>query len=236
VQVVVMGSEQHLRYCDWVRTRREIALEKSGGRIGYIHLPDMGTEGLVEFIEAFYPQVHKDALIIDCRYNGGGNVSQMVMDRLSREVWAFMKPRRNESSTYPAQTHMGPKVLLTNYFAGSDGDIGPQSFRLLGIGPIIGTRSWGGVVGIRSDKPFIDGGMSTQPEFAWWEPGSGWTLENRGVDPDVTLDILPPDSAAGNDPQLDAAIAHLLGELSRNPVVRPQPPAFPDKRMQAAPR
>jgi tricorn protease len=236
VQVVLMGSEHQLRYCDWVRTRREIALEQSSGRIGYIHLPDMGTEGLVEFIEAFYPQVHKDALIIDCRYNGGGNVSQMVMDRLSREVWAFMKPRRNDSSTYPAQTHMGPKVLLTNYFAGSDGDIGPQSFRLLGIGPIIGTRSWGGVVGIRSDKPFIDGGMSTQPEFAWWEPEAGWTLENRGVDPDVTLDILPPDSAAGNDPQLDAAIAHLMEELSRNPSVRPQPPAFPDKRMQAAPR
>lgn len=232
VQVELLGSDQHLRYCDWVRTRREIASERSGGRVGYIHLPDMGSEGLVEFIESFYPQVGKDALIVDCRYNGGGNVSQMIMSRLARKVWAYSSPRRGESSTYPEAVHVGPKVLLTNYFAGSDGDIGPQTFRLLGIGPIIGTRSWGGVVGIRSDKAFIDGGMSTQPEFAWWEPDAGWTLENHGVDPDVELDILPADSAAGRDPQLDAAVDYLLMQLNQHPPVKPTPPAYPNKSMR----
>ncbi len=238
VQVKLLGSDMHLRYCDWVRTRREAATERSSGRIGYIHLPDMGSEGLIEFIEAYYPQLDKDALIIDCRYNGGGNVSQMIMSRLARQVWGYQQPRRGKANTYPAATHIGPKVLLTNYFAGSDGDIGPQSFRLLGIGPIIGTRSWGGVIGIRSDKPFIDGGMSTQPEFAWWEPGpnGGWTLENHGVDPDVELDILPADSAAGRDPQLNAAIDYLIDQLDKHPPVKPVPPPLPDKASRVSGR
>jgi len=236
IQVKLIGSEHQLRYSDWVRTRREIASERSSGRIGYIHLPDMGPEGLVEFIEAYYPQLDRDALIIDCRYNGGGNVSQMIMERLARKVWAFQSPRRGQSFSYPEATHIGPKVLLTNQFAGSDGDIGPQSFKLLGIGPVIGMRSWGGVVGIRADKSFIDGGMSTQPEFAWWEPNGGWTLENHGVDPDVEIDITPADSTAGRDPQLDAAIDYLLDELTKHPPVRPKRPPFPDRSLNAAER
>ena len=228
VQVETLTSEIRLRYRDWCRQRREYADAQSRGRIGYIHIPNMGGFGLVEFIKGYYPQLDKDALIIDCRYNGGGFVSQMIIERLAREQWAYMKPRRGKTDAYPAESHLGPKAVLTNYFAGSDGDIGPESFKILGLGPVIGTRSWGGVVGIRSDKPFIDGGMSTQPEFAWWEPRRGWDMENSGVYPDIEVDILPEDYLAGRDPQMDTAIEYLLDALRQAPPA-PSVPAYPDK-------
>ncbi len=236
IQIETLEREVELRYRDWCRRKREHVEASSSGRIGYFHLPDMGGEGLVEFIKGFYPQAEKDALIIDCRYNGGGFVSQMIIDRLARERWAFMQPRRGKADTYPSVVHVGPKAMLTNYFAGSDGDIGPESFKMLGIGPVIGTRSWGGVVGIRADKAFIDGGMSTQPEFAWWEPKRGWDMENEGVFPDIEVDILPGDYAAGRDPQLERAIEHLRDELRRNPPERPEAPPLPDKSLRIGTR
>lgn len=125
-----------------------------------------------------------------------------MIERLERNPGAFMKPRCGEMSTYPAAVHIGRKVVLTNEKAGSDGDIFAESFQIPGLGPVIGMRSWGGVVGIRSNKPFIDGGISTQPEFVWWYPEKGWELENRGVEPNIEIDILPEDWIAGTDPQL----------------------------------
>ena len=147
-----------------------------------------------------------------------------------------MQPRRGQADTYPSVVHVGPKALLTNYFAGSDGDIGPESFKMHKLGPVIGTRSWGGVVGIRADKAFIDGGMSTQPEFAWWEPARGWDMENSGVYPDIVVDILPGDYAAGRDPQLDTAIKYLNGQLLDHPPARPEAPAYPDKSLRVGDR
>lgn len=229
VQIEALGSESRLMLRDWCRRNREYVDRKSEGRIGYVHLPDMSGSGLVEFTKGFYPQVDKDGLIIDVRYNGGGNVSQLVIDRLNRKLWAYMTPRRGKSGTYPARVHIGHKVVITNQNAGSDGDIFPESFQVLGLGPVIGMRSWGGVVGIRSDKPFIDGGRSTQPEFAWWYPAKGWDLENWGVEPDIEVDIFPGDWAAGRDPQLDRAIAELERMIHEKPVERHQHPAFPDK-------
>ena len=236
IQIVTLPSEVDLRYRDWCRQKREYVDAQSSGRVGYFHLPDMGGDGLVEFIKGFYPQAKKDALIIDCRYNGGGFVSQMIIDRLARERWAFMQPRRGQADTYPSVVHVGPKAMLTNYFAGSDGDIGPESFKMKGLGPVIGTRSWGGVVGIRADKAFIDGGMSTQPEFAWWEPQRGWDMENTGVFPDIEIDVLPGDYAAGRDPQLDKALEYLQEELRRNPPVTPEAPPLPDKSLRVGDR
>ena len=229
VQIETLQDENRLILRDWARRNREYVSEKSDGRFGYVHLPDMSGDGLVEFTKGFYPQLNTDGLIIDVRYNRGGNVSQLVIDRLKRKLWASMTPRRGYSSTYPARVHIGHKVVLTNQLAGSDGDIFPESFQILGLGPVIGMRSWGGVIGIRSDKPFIDGGMTTQPEFAWWYPEKGWGLENRGVEPDIEIDVLPEDWSAERDPQLDRAIAELEHMNQEKPVIRPQPPAIPDK-------
>lgn len=229
IQIEALEDESRLRYYDWCRRNREYVEAESGGRIGYFHLPDMGTDGLVQFIKGFYPQLDKDGLVVDVRYNGGGFVSQMLIERLARKVWAYDQPRRGAGSTYPYRVFQGYQVCLINESAGSDGDIFPNSFRVRGIGPIIGTRTWGGVIGIRSDKPFVDGGMSTQPEFAYWEPAGGWVIENYGVDPDIEVDILPEQEIAGMDPQLDAALELLQQQLKESPIDRPTPPARPDK-------
>lgn len=229
IQIKTLGSERELRYRDWCRRNREYVDQKTAGKIGYFHLPDMGGRGLVRFIQGYYPQVERQALIVDDRYNGGGNVSAMIMQRLLRKVWAYMRPRRGVDSTYPDRAHFGYKAVLINHWSGSDGDIFPESFKLNGLGPVIGKRSWGGVVGIRGDKTFIDGGTSTQPEFAWWEPKRGWGLENRGVDPDIDLDITPEDELAGRDPQLDRAIAELEKLMQEKPMVKPTAPPIPNK-------
>lgn len=228
VQVEVLPSDQELRYRDWFRRNLEYVDRQSGGKIGYMHLPDMGGPGLVEFVKGFYPQVRKDALLIDVRDNGGGFVSQMMIEKLNRKVWAYDRPRRGMGSTYPEMTHIGHKVVVINEHAGSDGDIFPHSFRVLGIGPLIGKRTWGGVVGIRMDKPFVDQGMMSQPEFAWWDK-EGWSIENRGVSPDIEVDYRPQDYVDGIDPQLDRGIDELLKKLKEQPIVRPTPPAEPDR-------
>jgi tricorn protease len=229
IQIKTLGSERELRYRDWCRRNREYVERTTEGKIGYFHLPDMGGRGMVRFIQGFYPQVEKQALIIDERYNGGGNVSSMITQRLLRKVWAYMRPRRGIDSTYPDRTHFGHKAVLINHWSGSDGDIFPESFKLNKLGPVIGKRSWGGVVGIRSDKPFIDGGMSTQPEFAWWDPTRGWNLENRGVDPDIDVDVTPEDELAGRDPQLDRTIAELNKLMKEQPMIKPAAPPIPNK-------
>lgn len=236
VQIAALGSDQQLRYRDWIRRNREYVDQKSGGRIGYFHLPDMGGQGMLEFIKGFYPQHKKEALLIDVRYNGGGFVSQMMIERLARKTWAYMRPRRGLQFTYPERVHDGPKVVLINQHSGSDGDIFPESFKIRGLGPLIGMRTWGGVVGIRADKRFIDGGTSTQPEFAWWEPKRGWELENRGVEPDIEVDYLPEDYVAGRDPQLDRGLAELEKMLKANPPQRPVAPPVPDKSRLPAPK
>ncbi len=229
IQIEALAGDEKLRYRDWCRRNREYVAERSGGRIGYLHLPDMGGDGLAAFIRGFYPQIETDGLVIDVRYNGGGFVSQMIIERLARKVIAYDRPRRGKVDTYPGRVHVGHKVVLINQEAGSDGDIFPAVFQMLGLGPVIGTRTWGGVVGIRGDKLFIDGGLSTQPEFAWWDPLRGWDLENRGVEPDIWVDIRPEDWVAGTDPQLERGIAELERMLKDSPVERPQPPPFPDK-------
>lgn len=229
VQIETLAEEHTLRYRDWRRRNREYVAAQSGGRIGYLHLPDMMGDGLASFIRGFYPQINTDGLIIDARYNGGGFVSQMLINRLTRQVVAFDQPRRGRTMTYPYPAHVGHKVVLVNEHAGSDGDIFPAAFQTLGLGPIIGTRTWGGVIGIRGDKTFIDGGVSTQPEFAFWDLHRGWNLENHGVEPDIEVDILPADWVADRDPQLDCALEELARRLEAEPIVRPQPPAIPDK-------
>lgn len=232
VEALYGWDERQLIYTEWVRNNLEYVSKKTDGRIGYIHIPDMGTNGLIEFSERYYPQVAKDGLILDARFNGGGFVSQLLIKRLARQIYAWGTHRNGAVSTYPAAAPQGRLVVLTDCHAGSDGDIFPRSFQLLKLGKVVGTRPWGGVVGIRGDKMFVDFGMVTRPEFGWLDPHMGWGVENYGVDPDIVVDILPTDVLAGKDPQLDTGISVLLEDLKANPLVRQTRPALPDHRVE----
>ncbi len=227
VEVLTLESEAELRYWDWVETNRRYVAEATGGAVGYLHIPDMDGVGLSQFSRQFYPQFDKKALIIDVRNNGGGFVSQMILERLSRTIIAFDQPRHGMTSRYPTRALNAHLACLIDEHAGSDGDIFPAAFRLRGLGPLIGTRTWGGVVGIRADKLFVDFGLSTQPEYAWWEADRGWSIENVGVEPDIEVIISPADRIAGRDPQLDRAISELQKKLEEDPKELPGVPPWP---------
>jgi tricorn protease len=229
VEVTAIESEQPLRYAQWVEANRLAVDKASGGRLGYLHVPDMDTAGMIEFTRLFYPQVNKDGLVIDIRDNGGGWVSQLLLERLARKPWANQVPRQGSVESYPKRVLDGPFVVLIDQNAGSDGDIFPESIRINKLAPLIGTRTWGGVVGIRGDKPSMDLGLTTQPEYSWFDPKRGWSVENDGVAPDIEVDITPADRMAGRDPQLAKGIEMLLEELKRAPRSKPTPPAFPDR-------
>ena len=221
VVVTPLADDHPLRYADWVRKNREYVATRTEGKMGYIHLPDMGTSGLVAFNTWFYPQLDREGMVVDVRWNRGGFVSQMILEHLQRRLVSFDRSRAGGVFPYPARTLNGPFVVITNEMAGSDGDIFPYVVQLQKLAPVIGKRSWGGVVGIRADKLMVDGGMLTQPEYAWWDPSRGWGLENHGVDPDIVVDDLPQDVARGVDAQLDTAIETLLKLHAEHPPVEP---------------
>jgi tricorn protease len=218
------GSEAQLRYADWVRRCREQVAEQTDGRIGYIHLPDMAGRGLIQFDTWFYPQLDKEGMVVDMRWNAGGFVSQMIVSRLLREVIWFSRSRGGGVYTYPDRLLNGPFVVLVNEHSGSDGDFGPAAIQLV-LGdkaPVIGKRSWGGVIGIRGDKLLVDGGMETQPEFAPWRRSrGGWFLENRGVEPQIEVENLPQHIARGIDDQLDRGIQEVMKLHEEYPPEKP---------------
>ncbi len=222
VMVVPLGSESDLRYADWVRRNREYVAEKTGGKIGYIHVPDMGSSGMIEFNTWFYPQLDKEGMVVDVRWNGGGSVSQILLDRLRRHVLSWDRNWGGAVSTYPYRVLNGPFVVLTNEFAGSDGDIFPQAVQLEKLAPVIGIRSWGGVVGINSLRPLVDGGIVTMSQSAWWDPRDGWGLENRGVIPDIEVQNMPQELARGVDTQLDRGIQEVMRLHEEHPPAEPQ--------------
>ncbi len=233
VLVTPLRSERELRYADWVRRNREFVAAATGGKIGYLHVPDMGTSGMVAFNRWFYPQLDKEGLIVDVRWNGGGFVSQQLVERLRRPLTAFNRHRDGRVNTYPYRVLNGPFVVLTNERAGSDGDIFPQAVQLEKLAPVIGTRSWGGVVGITGVRPLQDGGIITQPIVAWWDPRQGWGVENHGVDPDIVVENLPQDLARGIDTQLERGIAEVLRLRAAQPPREPQFEAVPPRSRQA---
>jgi tricorn protease len=230
VTVVPIADEAPLYYEQFVQGNIDHVAAKTGGKVGYLHIPDMGPEGLNEFVRRYYPQLGKQALIIDVRGNGGGNVSPMIIERLRREL-AMVNLRRNGTpSTNPAQLLNGPKVTLLNEYSASDGDLFPYRFREAGLGQLIGKRSWGGVVGISGTLPFTDGGTLNKPEFApYAKDGKSWIIEGHGVDPDIVVDNDPAREFRGEDQQLDKAIEVILQELKTKGKTLPPPPAWPDK-------
>jgi tricorn protease len=181
----------------------------------------MGGDGMTQFNTWFFPQLDKEGMVVDCRWNGGGFVSEIILERFRRKVDAFGRARGGNITTYPYRTLNGPFVVITNEYAGSDGDIFPAAVQLEKLAPVIGMRSWGGVIGIRADKPMVDGGILTQPEYAWNDPKGGWTIENHGVDPDIVVQNLPQELAKGVDTQLDRAIAEVMKRHAEHPPVKP---------------
>ena len=223
-------SESDLIYLNWVADNRRKVSELSGGKIGYIHVPDMGANGIREFIKWYYPQLKKEALIIDDRANGGGNVSRMLIERLSRKALGVNFTRNtDEAQTYPDGVFIGPMAALLNENSSSDGDIFPYMFRQAGLGPLIGKRSWGGVVGIRNEGPLIDGGTVFVPGFATASLDGKWVIEGHGVDPDIEVENDPKSVIGGHDPQLERAVDELMKKIKANPVKLPTKPASPVK-------
>jgi tricorn protease len=230
VTVLPIGDEAPLYYAAWVKHNTDYVSQKTGGRVGYIHMPDMGFSGLDEFAKHFYPQLRKKALIVDDRGNGGGFVSAMVLERLSRQLVMFEKPRNSNAEPDPADMQLGPKVLLLDEFSASDGDIFPYRFKTNGLGKLIGKRTWGGVVGIRGTLPIVDGGFLYKPEFApFARDGKDWPVEGHGVDPDIVVDNDPAKEFSGTDQQLDRAIEEVLLELKTDAKSVPPPPPWPDR-------
>lgn len=225
-------NEYPLYHYEWVQKNIATVDKASGGRVGYIYIPDMGPEGLNEFARYFYPQLDKEALIIDDRANGGGNVSPMIIERLLRKPYRMTMSRTSTlTGTIPDATHVGPKVLLINKYSASDGDLFPWSFKANGLGTIIGTRTWGGIIGISGSLPYMDGTDIRVPFFTNYDAKSGqWIVENHGVDPDILIDNDPIREAAGEDQQLQEAIRVALEQLKeRKPMPGvPAPRTFKD--------
>jgi len=221
-------SEIDLLYFNWVEGNRARVDKLSDGRIGYLHLPNMGADGIREFIKWYYGQVRKAALILDDRGNGGGNVSQMVLERLRRTLTGTGYSRHSDfTGSYPAVVFTGPMACLLNENSASDGDIFPWMFREAKLGPLIGKRSWGGVVGITDHGPLIDGGSVSVPEFGHADAKGQWAVEGHGVDPDIVVENDPASVIAGRDPQLERAVEELKKALAEDPgglPPRPPPP------------
>jgi tricorn protease len=230
VVVVPISDESKLYYRDWVRTNQRKVEEATGGKVGYVHVPDMQTTGLNEFVRQFGPQLRKKALIIDVRGNGGGNISPMLIERLRRELVMVDIARNGIPTPDPADQLVGPKICLMNEFSASDGDLFPYRFRQEKLGKLIGKRSWGGVVGIRGSLPLVDGGTLNRPEFSRYDlGGKEWIIEGHGVDPDIVIDNDPAKEYAGEDEQLNRAIAEILEELKTKETTLPAVPPFPKK-------
>jgi tricorn protease len=214
-------SEGPIRYRDWVEQNRQYVHEKTEGRVGYLHIPDMGAEGYAEFHRYFLAEYDHAALIVDVRFNGGGNVSGLLLQKLARRRLGYGISRWMGTGPYPAESVRGPLVALTNEYAGSDGDTFCHCFKLMELGTLIGRRTWGGVIYIWPRNSLVDGTVTTQPEFYHWFKDVGWGVENYGTDPDIEVDITPQDYARGVDTQLDRAIDEVMQEIERDPPLAP---------------
>jgi len=223
VVVTPLRDDRRLRYQDWVNGRRALVRTLAQGRLGYLHIPDMMGEGWAHFHRDLRTEMRHDGLIMDARGNRGGHVSQLIVEKLARRVIAWDMPRAMLPETYPMDAPRGPLTALADEFAGSDGDIVTAAIRTLGLGPVVGTRTWGGVIGIEGmpGHELVDGTRMTVPRFAYWFNEYGWNVENYGVDPDIEVFISPDDWAAGRDPQLETAVRLTLEALAARPPVVP---------------
>ncbi len=221
VVVHALRDERMLRYRAWVDANRASVHERTGGRVGYLHIPDMGPWGFSEFHRGFLSEFNRDGLVVDVRYNRGGHVSPLLIEKLARKRVGYDISRFGPPMPYPPESVGGPIVALTNQFAGSDGDIFSHVFKLYELGPLVGKRTWGGVIGINPYHRLVDGTITTQPEFSFWFSDVGYRVENYGTDPDFDIDIAPHDDRTGHDPQMEKAL-ELLASLRAAAAPMPQ--------------
>jgi tricorn protease len=230
VRYLPLANEASLLYLAWAVENRQRVERLGGGRLGYIHIPDMGEAGIREFIKWWYPQIRKEGLIVDVRDNGGGNISELLIERLARTVHGTRYARNHESAdTYPRVVQAGPKLALINEGTASDGDLFSNAFRQWKIGMLVGKRTWGGVVGITDHGPLLDGGTVFVPEFGNADEHGGWIIEGHGVDPDIIVEQDPVEVLKGHDPQLERGVAELLKLLPATPAGLPPRAAPPVK-------
>ncbi len=234
ISVKTIGNESGLRYFSWVEARRKIVSDATGGRIAYMHVPDTAYSGLTAFDKYFTGQIGKQGLIIDERYNSGGFIPDFYIEKLQRQRLYIMSPREGKDADVPQAAIFGPKVMIVNELAGSGGDSFPWFFQAQKLGPVVGTRTWGGLVGISRNIPLLDGGSVTAPEVAFWTPDKGghWVVENHGVDPDYVVDQRPDLEVAGRDPQLEKAIELAKQALDKSPKL-PARPKYPRQTTSA---
>ncbi len=235
VLVTTLADEIPARYREWVERNRSWVHEQSRGRVGYLHLPDMMSAGFAEFHRYFTAECDRDSLIVDVRYNRGGHVSSLLLEKVARKRIGYATTRWGQTASYPEEAVAGPVVALTNEHSGSDGDIFSHGFKLMGIGPLIGTRTWGGVIGIYPRHTLVDGTQTTQPEYSFWFNDVGWGVENYGTDPQIEVDNAPQDAAAGRDRQLETALATALQLIERGDDRKPQFGERPNLRRSALP-
>ena len=223
LSVKTLANERKARYRSWVNQKRAFVHEATEARVGYIHVPDMSSDGYAEFHRGYLAEFDREALMIDVRFNGGGNVSGLLLQKLLRRRLGYTIPRWGSPVPYPHDSPRGPLVAITNELAGSDGDIFSHAFKQLNLGPLIGRRTWGGVIGISPRHQLADGTTTTQPEFSFFFDDVGWRLENRGTDPDIDIDIAPQDYFHNRDTQLERAVEVALELLTQRPAHSPKP-------------
>ena len=230
-QVVVepTSNEFRLRNLAWIENNRLKVQEATGNRVGYIYVPDTGRNGQNELVRQFTPQRDKEALIIDERFNSGGQLPDRFIELLNRPIYNYWARRDHRDWQTPFVSHTGPKVMLINGWSGSGGDAFPYYFRKAGLGPLIGTRTWGGLIGISGNPQLIDGGYLTAPTFGFWNTQGNWEVEGYGVDPDYKIENAPHEMVAGRDPQLEKAIEVILDVLEKQPPQKPRKPQYPNR-------
>lgn len=232
VKPITLQQENGLRYHEWEYTRRLAVEEASGGRIGYVHLRAMGPNDIAQWAEHYYPIHNRDGLIIDVRHNGGGNIDSWILSRLMRKAWFYWQARVGEPTWNMQYAFRGHIVVLQDEFTGSDGEAFTEGFKRLGLGKVIGTRTWGGEIWLTGSNTLADRGIATAAEIGVYSPEGQWLIEGHGVDPDITVDNLPHATFQGRDAQLEAALKHLDGLIKQKPVPVPKPPPYPNKSGQ----
>ena len=229
VVVELLANDGQLRYWDWIEANRAYVEARTGGRVGYVYVPNTGDQGRDHLVRQLYGQLDKEALIIDDRWNGGGQLPSRFVELLNRPVNYYLTTRHGADIAWPFDAQHGPKCMLTNGRSASGGDSFPYMFREAGLGKLVGTRTWGGVVGLVGGPQLIDGAVTTVPSFAVYEQDGTWAIEGHGVDPDLEVIDDPAKMVDGGDPQLDAAIQLMLDELEAHPHRWPQRPAYPNR-------
>ncbi len=228
VTVVPVADESGLRHLAWIEGNRRKVDEMSNGRLAYVYLPDTAQGGFTNFNRYYFAQVGKQGAVIDERYNGGGLIADYIIDYMRRPLMGYFAARDGADYITPVGSIYGPKVMIINEYAGSGGDMMPWLFRAAGIGPLLGRRTWGGLVGMAGAAPLMDGGFTGAPQSGFWNPNGTWDVENYGVDPDIEVENDPASLKAGRDPQLEKAVQVCLELLAKNPPPKHKKPAYPD--------